>query len=150
MSEPYPPPPPPPYAVAKTRPSVVTRNAMYLLLVGIIAIVIAVLEFVYFTAPSSYVVGGITVVIAALAFIDCLGMLIGQSWALKMSGWSNRPWAQTTDVREYFGLQPTYPAYSPTAPVNPSPSPTCPTCGNPLRYVQQYQRWYCDKEQKYV
>ncbi len=27
---------------------------------------------------------------------------------------------------------------------------TCPTCGSPLRYIQQYQRWYCDKEQKYV
>jgi len=40
----------------------------------------------------------------------------------------------------------------PTAPA-PAPSPatpTCPTCGGPLRYIQQYQRWYCDKEQKYV
>ena len=27
---------------------------------------------------------------------------------------------------------------------------TCPTCGGPLRYIQQYQRWYCDKEQKYA
>ena len=26
----------------------------------------------------------------------------------------------------------------------------CPTCGSPLRYIQQYQKWYCDKEQKYV
>jgi hypothetical protein len=35
----------------------------------------------------------------------------------------------------------------------PSPTPatpTCPTCGGPIRYIQQYQRWYCDKEQKYV
>jgi hypothetical protein len=40
----------------------------------------------------------------------------------------------------------------PTAPSLP-PAPattTCPTCGSPLRYIQQYQRWYCDKEQKYV
>jgi hypothetical protein len=40
----------------------------------------------------------------------------------------------------------------PTAPA-PAPSPatpTCSTCGGPLRYIQQYQRWYCDKEQKYV
>jgi sporulation protein YlmC with PRC-barrel domain len=28
--------------------------------------------------------------------------------------------------------------------------PICPTCKGPLRYIQQYQRWYCDKEQKYV
>ncbi len=26
----------------------------------------------------------------------------------------------------------------------------CPTCGNPLMYVQQYQRWYCKREGKYV
>jgi len=38
------------------------------------------------------------------------------------------------------------------APLPPPPggAMTCPTCGGPLRYIQQYQRWYCDKEQKYV
>ena len=39
-----------------------------------------------------------------------------------------------------------------TAPT-PAPAPAtpiCPTCGSQLRYIQQYQRWYCDKEQKYV
>ena len=40
-------------------------------------------------------------------------------------------------------------------PVPPPPPPapgaqTCPTCGSPLRYIGQYQRWYCDKEKKYV
>ena len=34
-------------------------------------------------------------------------------------------------------------------PPPPLPSPICPTCGNPLTYIQQYQRWYCYKEQKY-
>jgi DNA-directed RNA polymerase subunit RPC12/RpoP len=29
-------------------------------------------------------------------------------------------------------------------------APVCPTCGGPLTYVQQYQRWYCYKDQKYV
>jgi hypothetical protein len=29
-------------------------------------------------------------------------------------------------------------------------TPSCPTCGSPLRFIQQYQRWYCDKEGKYV
>jgi hypothetical protein len=37
-----------------------------------------------------------------------------------------------------------------SAPVPPPPSPNCPTCGSPLSYIQQYQRWYCYKEQKYV
>jgi sporulation protein YlmC with PRC-barrel domain len=26
----------------------------------------------------------------------------------------------------------------------------CPTCQGPLSYIQQYQRWYCYKCQKYV
>jgi len=28
--------------------------------------------------------------------------------------------------------------------------PLCPTCGRPLTYVQQYQRWYCYNDKKYV
>jgi hypothetical protein len=33
----------------------------------------------------------------------------------------------------------------------PQPGPTvCSTCGGPLTFVQQYQRWYCEKERKYV
>jgi sporulation protein YlmC with PRC-barrel domain len=27
---------------------------------------------------------------------------------------------------------------------------TCPTCGGPLRYIEQYQRWWCDRDRKYV
>ena len=27
---------------------------------------------------------------------------------------------------------------------------TCPICGGPLTYIQQYKRWYCYKDQKYV
>ena len=28
--------------------------------------------------------------------------------------------------------------------------PLCQTCGRPLTYIQQYQRWYCYNEKKYV
>jgi len=28
--------------------------------------------------------------------------------------------------------------------------PICPTCGGPLTYIPQYQRWYCYKDKKYV
>jgi sporulation protein YlmC with PRC-barrel domain len=31
-----------------------------------------------------------------------------------------------------------------------SSQPTCSTCGGPLSYVQQYQRWYCYKCKKYI
>jgi hypothetical protein len=26
----------------------------------------------------------------------------------------------------------------------------CPTCGRPMRFVEQYNRWYCDYEKKYA
>lgn len=45
-----------------------------------------------------------------------------------------------------FGGQPP----PPPPPPPPGTAMTCPTCGGPLRYIQQYQRWYCDKEQKYA
>jgi sporulation protein YlmC with PRC-barrel domain len=28
--------------------------------------------------------------------------------------------------------------------------PTCPTCGKPLTWIPQYQRWYCYNDKKYV
>jgi sporulation protein YlmC with PRC-barrel domain len=31
-----------------------------------------------------------------------------------------------------------------------SQTPICPTCGGPLTYIAQYQRWYCYKDKKYV
>jgi hypothetical protein len=45
------------------------------------------------------------------------------------------------------------PTREPSAPIYPAPSAAasfCPTCGNQLRYIQMYQRWYCDREQRYV
>jgi len=38
----------------------------------------------------------------------------------------------------------------PSPPPPPPTTPTCPYCRNPIRYIQQYQRWYCDNEKKYV
>lgn len=29
-------------------------------------------------------------------------------------------------------------------------APTCPTCGGPLTWIAQYQRWYCYRCKKYV
>jgi sporulation protein YlmC with PRC-barrel domain len=43
-----------------------------------------------------------------------------------------------------FGPQPT--AQQPQQ----SQTPICPTCGGPLTYIAQYQRWYCYKDKKYV
>lgn len=149
MGVPYPP-PPPTYAPRKPRPSAVTKWAMVLLILGMICVVVAVLEFVFIVPPWSYVTGVITVIFGALCIIDGFGLFMGQSWALKGSGWMNSSWAQTPDVREYFGLPPAFAAYPSGTPVAAPSSPVCPTCGQPLTYIQQYQRWYCNKEQKYV
>ena len=32
----------------------------------------------------------------------------------------------------------------------PISMPTCPYCRSPIRYIEQYQRWYCDQEKRYV
>ena len=43
-------------------------------------------------------------------------------------------------------LQPT--GYA--APSAMAPTMTCPTCGKPANYIQQYNRYYCQAEQKYI
>ena len=42
-----------------------------------------------------------------------------------------------------FGTQPAVQAQQ-------AQTPVCPTCGGALTYIQQYQRWYCYKDKKYV
>jgi len=42
------------------------------------------------------------------------------------------------------------PVGAPPPPPPPAAAATCPTCGGPLTYIQQYQRWYCYKCQKYA
>ena len=42
-----------------------------------------------------------------------------------------------------------YAAAQPVQQAQPS-RPLCQTCNQPLTYIQQYQRWYCYNEKKYV
>jgi sporulation protein YlmC with PRC-barrel domain len=51
--------------------------------------------------------------------------------------------AQAAPVAQPFA------AAQPTQPTQ-STQPLCPTCNRPLTFVQQYQRWYCYNEKKYV
>jgi len=39
---------------------------------------------------------------------------------------------------------------APPPPPSGTTAQTCPTCGDPLKYIKQYRKWYCAKEQKYV
>lgn len=48
-------------------------------------------------------------------------------------------------------VQPYQPPYQPQYQAPPSPAATiCPTCGRPVTYIQQYNRWYCYNCGKYL
>lgn len=57
-------------------------------------------------------------------------------------------WEEIQAAGDFVILKPA----SKQAPTQPEAEPQhiCPTCKGPLSYVQQYQRWYCYKCQKYV
>jgi len=44
---------------------------------------------------------------------------------------------------------PFYPTIAPPPPPIQT-VPTCPTCGQPLAYIQEYNKWYCTKEKRYI
>jgi len=57
------------------------------------------------------------------------------------------------NFQNFFEQLPELPPYHPkVAPPPPPPPtlPTCPTCGQPLAYIQEYDRWYCSKCKRYV
>lgn len=75
-------------------------------------------------------VGWMVVVVilgAGAVIFATIGGLIG--------GIFSRPSAPVPPVPQYAPPQPTY---------------SCPTCGRPLTYVTQYQRWYCYNCKRYM
>ncbi len=59
-----------------------------------------------------------------------------------------KPVTQTTYQPQ---TQQQQPAQTATQPVQQqSTQPLCPTCGKPLTWIPQYQRWYCYNDKKYV
>lgn len=57
-------------------------------------------------------------------------------------------WEQIQAAGDFVILKPGE-DQAPTPPETEAPH-VCPTCKGPLSYIQQYQRWYCYKCQKYV
>ena len=55
----------------------------------------------------------------------------------------------STDLSNFVLLDPTD-DISPAQPAQQSTQPHCTTCGKPMTYIQQYQRWYCYSDKKYV
>jgi hypothetical protein len=80
--------------------------------------------------------------IAGLIFGNLAWRLICEYWVVQF-----RIYEEIAALNRHMGGTSPQPA---APPPSPAATPTCPTCGGPLRYIQQYQRWYCDKEQKYV
>jgi len=70
------------------------------------------------------------------------------------------PWEEIQAAGDYVLLKPSaaQPQVLGPQPTGPQPmaqpqqpqQPVCPTCRGPLSYIQQYQRWYCYKCQKYA
>ena len=72
-------------------------------------------------------------------------------------------WDEVQAAADYIILKPqmqsaAQPSYQqPTQTTAPVPSqqqsaspPLCPTCGKPLTWIPQYQRWYCYNDKKYA
>jgi sporulation protein YlmC with PRC-barrel domain len=65
------------------------------------------------------------------------------------------PWEDIQAAGDFVILKPVgsaaaQPQAFAAQPTPQAQTPTCPTCGGPLTYIQQYQRWYCYKDKKYV
>ena len=59
-------------------------------------------------------------------------------------------WENIQGAGDFVILKPAATEPSTPAQAAQPTQPTCPTCKGPLSYIQQYQRWYCYKCQKYV
>jgi hypothetical protein len=88
----------------------------------------------------------------AYSYVFGSGFTKNEDWVPAINnaiGASRNPqgYAQPSYAPTYAPQQQNYPPPPPPPPQQP---PTCPTCGNPLTFIPQYQRWYCYREQKYV
>jgi len=92
------------------------------------------------TGPPSAPVGDLSSTLSASA---------GPSGPPSMSG---PPSSSQPVVSSEPPTPPTFIPTTSTASVSgpPSETPTCPFCGKTLRFIEEYQRWYCDSCAQYV
>jgi len=109
--------------------------------------------------------------LVSMQVIDSKGRLVGKvkdvAFAVGKTGISltvenedgeiqNVGWDEIQGAADFIVLKPqsnyqpqqTYQATQPQQ--QASSQPMCPTCGRPLTWVPQYQRWYCYNDKKYV
>ena len=111
--------------------------------------------------------------LVSMQVIDAEGSLVGKvkdvAFAVGKMGISisvvndegetrNIEWEEVQAASDFIILKPSVhsevQAQQPTQAAQQQPQqqtqPLCPTCNRPLTYIQQYQRWYCYNEKKYV
>ncbi len=102
----------------------------------------------------------------SMQVIDAKGRLIGKvkdiAFAIGKNGISltvesdagevkNVAWEEVQAASDYVILKPTQEVYQPQQQTaQQSTAPLCPTCGKPLTWIPQYQRWYCYNDKKYA
>jgi sporulation protein YlmC with PRC-barrel domain len=61
-----------------------------------------------------------------------------------------KPTAQSTYQQSTYQAQPIQQQAQPVQQQTAPTQPLCPTCGKPLTWIPQYQRWYCYNDKKYA
>jgi sporulation protein YlmC with PRC-barrel domain len=116
--------------------------------------------------------------LVSMQVIDAKGRLVGKvkdvAFAVGRTGISltveneegevqNVPWEDIQGAADFVILKPQQAAaqsayqpqiQQPAQAAQPTQAaanqPACPTCGRPLTWIPQYQRWYCYSDKKYV
>jgi len=114
--------------------------------------------------------------LVSMQVIDAKGRLLGKvkdvAFAIGKNGISlsvenedgeiqNVAWEEVQAASDFIILKPsaqstyqpaaTQPQYQqPVQQQTASSQPLCPTCGKPLTWIPQYQRWYCYNDKKYA
>jgi len=98
----------------------------------------------------------LTRVAGILGIISCAMAIMAVS-ALKYRGlgygvgiWVGLAGAIILIISNYIGKMISAAVSAGPPPPPPGVAPTCPTCGQPLTYVQQYGRWYCQYCRRYT
>ena len=116
---------------------------MVIYILGALVVTIGSIVLMAFGAGYGGAAVGIILGIVMLIFGNLAWRILCEYWIVQF-----RIYEEIAALNRHMGGASPQPT-APSPPPSPA-TPTCSTCGGPLRYIQQYQRWYCDKEQKYV
>ncbi len=105
----------------------------------IITLILTIVNAIANTANAAAVfIAWILNVVFAFIFM-MLGGYIGGTF--EESSWA---------MPSFFNLSKVPQRMPPPPPPAPGTMQNCPTCGRPMRFVEQYNRWYCDFDKKYA